>query len=77
MRTLIPILFTILLITSCKKEVCYYCETSTFSKYDGRLVKYDSEMICDKSESEITQYELSQYDFKDPITYTSCECKKQ
>ena len=78
MKTLIPILLVLFLLVSCeKKKPCYYCETITYSKYDDRELKYSSEIVCDKSELEIIDYQLARFDFSDPASYTSCKCTKQ
>jgi hypothetical protein len=77
MKTLIPIFVIFLFVGSCKKEVCYTCTTSTFSKYDDHLINSSDETLCDKSEMEILNYETDHFNFDDPASYTTCECKKE
>ena len=77
MKTLIPILFAIILIFSCKKDPCYICRTITYSKYDDRELAYDSEYVCDMDEMEILDYQIDRYNFDDPLTYTTCECTEE
>jgi len=61
MKKLIPILFFIVLITSCEKKSCYEC--TTFEKilyfHDSYRNSYysDSEIICDITFEESMNYE--------------------
>jgi len=77
MKKLIPILFFIFLITSCEKEDCYLCETTTYSSYNDMVLKYESEIACFKTELERLHYMTSRYNFDNPGTYTACECTKR
>ena len=77
MKKLIPVLFVLMLIGSCKKEVCYTCITSTYQKGTDILLNTDTEILCNKTNTEILDYEISHFNFDDPQSYTSCECKRQ
>jgi hypothetical protein len=77
MKTLVPILFMIILINSCKKDPCYTCETIKYSSYDDSQLSFKSEIVCTKSETEILNYQIDRYDFSDPASYTTCKCTKQ
>ena len=74
MKTLIPVLLFMLLVGSCKKEDCYYCETTTYSKYDDRVIKSESEIVCFETDIERLKYMTDRYDFSQPDSYTGCEC---
>lgn len=77
MKRLIPILLLLLLIGACEKKTCYYCKTETFSKYDDHRISIDSEIVCGLNELEILDYQTDRFNFDDPATYTTCECKEQ
>lgn len=76
MKTLFLICLTITLAFSCKKEPCFECKTYTYSKPYEILVDVQTDIVCDKDEIEILDYQIDRYKFTDSY-YTTCECKKR